>query len=462
MTVKANSLAADRSTEMLPPRGDRKAVEQRLANRRIEPWRPSDTPLVWVAVATGCGGAGFPIFGVHPVGVAVLSLATLGSWLFAWRKQCNALAGLLLLLSVALVAAAWGGAQWNLFSARDIGRFTPRDAEPVVIDTVVVGAPTVYRADESSPFRAIPSTDRTVVQTQVVAFRNGTRWEPVTGRCEVAIDGHLSEVMPGDRLRVFGQLRQPEPAKNPGQRDAAQSDRADRQLARVWTQSESCVSPVPQHGSTDSVVQNASGLRGRAVAAIDRHLDAEASPLVRAMLLGDASGLSRKVVEAFRHTGTLHVLVVSGLHVGLVAAILPGLAALGWLPRRVAWIGSLCLVIAYLAIAGGRPPAIRAGIVAIGIIVAALCGRRALNLNSLAGAAVAVFAVSPGAWQSAGTRLSFLATATLLVVAAVAGRWHARSTQPLERLIRASRSPLERLSHRLASWVGWLLVATVA
>lgn len=295
-------------------------------------------------------------------------------------------------------------------------------------------------------------------------MRDATDWRPVAGRCQVTVSGRLPDLLPGDRLRVFGQLRQPAPAMNPDQRDAAARDRSRRYLATVWTESPRCVTPLAAAPVTlwSTAAKRIATARQAAIDALDRRLSPDGSALVRAMLLGDASALPSEVVEAFRHTGTLHVLVVSGLHVGLVAAVLPGLAALGLLPRRVAWLGSLGLVIAYVAIAGGRPPAVRAGVVAVGVIVAALCGRRPLSLNSLAGAAVAVFAISPGAWQSVGTQLSFLATATLLFVAAYAARRLSRPTPPLERLIRTARPPLERASRKIATWVGWLLAVTIA
>lgn len=422
---------------------------------------------MWVALATGIGGAGFPalaMLGLSPTGSTVLAALLLVVWLVAWRKQCEQLACRLLLASIGLLAASWGDASWNRFAVSEIGRYAPRDAEPVALDVVVTSEPVVYRADDPSPFRAIPSTDRSVITTRAVAVRDVESWHAVSGRCEVTVSGQVTELTPGDRLRVFGQLRRPTPAMNPGQRDAAARDRARRCLATVWSESPSCLTKIgatPESLGTDAGRWIAA-TRSSALDALDRRLPVDGSALVRAMLLGDAAALPSRVVEAFRHTGTLHILVVSGLHVGLVAMVLPGLAALGWLPRRPALIGSLCLVVAYVLIAGGRPPAVRAGIVAVGILVAALCGRRPLSVNSLAGAAVTVFALSPGAWRSVGTQLSFLATATLLAVAAFAAWRNAQPTSPLDRLIQTARSPVARASRRVTAWAGWLVAATVA
>lgn len=447
------------------PRGSagRRLAEEWLAERRRAASRPDETPLVWIALATGAGALAvvtLPWLGVGPSILNVISGLLLIAWAFAWRLRAETFACGLLLTSVAVLAAAWTGAASQWFPAEDLGRYARRDAEPVCFEARVRQSPTVYPAGERSPFQAIPPSDRTVLEVEVLALRDGQQWRPASGRCEVTIAGRVEALTPGERLRVFGQLRRPSPAMNPGQRNAAALDRAERKLARVWTEAPECVASIG-NGDESSAAWLVSA-RAWSLDRIEKRLAPAASPLARAMLLGEGSLLSQPVVEAFRKTGTLHVLVVSGLHVGLVAAVLPGLAALGLLPRRLAWGGALLLVLAYVALVGARPSAVRAGVVAAAACVAALSGRRALSLNSLAGAGVAVFALQPGAWAAAGTQLSFLAAATLLGVSSWIARRNARVTPPLERLIESTRSPIERLVRRGLAWAGWVVAATLA
>lgn len=417
---------------------------------------------MWVAAATAAGG-------VASIGFAALSgwlvalgvLVALAAWWSAWRARREVLACGYLLMAIALLACGWAGAAWRLFPTTDLGRFADRDAQPVCFEAIATTLPTVYPPTERSPFRAIPSEDRTVIEVRVVSLRDATQWREAAGRCELTVAGRLEAVRPGDRLRVFGQLRRPTLAMNPGQRDASIRERAERRLALVWTEAPECVTRIDS-AAAGRFERAATAARRWALDRVDQRIDGEAGPLVRAMLLGDVSTLPDQTVEAFRHTGTLHVLVVSGLHVGLVAAVLPALAALGLLPRRWAWFGALLLVGVYVVIAGARPPAMRAGVVAAAACLAALSGRRPLSINSLAGAGVVVFAISPGAWIGAGTQLSFLAATTLLGVASWASRRRDRLTPPLERLIQAARTPPERLVRRSGNWIGWVVVATLA
>lgn len=444
------------------PAGSRRAAEQRLAERRLAAPRARDTPLVWVAAAVGLGLlSSWTLVWLPPVALFLAASVGLVVWLMAWRLGRDTLACGCLLLAIGLLAAGWAGASWRLFPARDLGRFARRDAEPVALEAVVASTPTLYTAEEHTPFHAIPPTDRTVLTLEVTALRDAKGWQTTAGRCELSIAGRAEDLAPGDRLRLFGQLRQPTPARNPGERDAAARDRAERRLAVVFSESPACLTVTSRPAERGSAGLVAS-LRAWAVRAFNRQLPEESAPLVRAMLLGEASALREPTVEAFRRTGTLHVLVVSGLHVGLVAGVLPALAAFGLLPRRAAWLGALLLVVGYVAIAGARPPAVRAGVVAAAACLAALAGRRPLSVNSLAGGAVAVFATAPGAWHAVGTQLSFLAAASLLAVASQAARRRHRVTPQIERLIESARSTPERIARRLMRWAGWVLVATVA
>lgn len=459
MLALAVSRPAATSVDALPgSRLGRKAAEQRLADRRRSPPKPNDTPLVWVAAAIGIGLIASPAV-APPIAIGLSALALLG-WAMVWRVERDRLAGGFLLASLGLLASAWVGAGWRWFEVNDVGRYARLDAEPVALRGVVVGSPTVYPAKESSPFQAIPPSDRTVVEIDVTGIRNAEDWRVAAGRCELSLAGRSEGLRPGDRVRVFGQLRAPSPARNPGERDAARRDRARRRLAVVFAEAPACVT-VEDPATERAIPRLVAGWRRGAAESLTRRLPESSAPLVRAMLLGEASALTDDTIDAFRRTGTLHVLVVSGLHVGLVAGVLPALASLGLLPRRLAWLGALLLVVGYVAIAGARPPAVRAGVVAVAACLAALAGRRPLSVNSLAGGAIGVFAVAPGAWLAIGTQLSFLAASSLLGVAAYASWRRHRVTPPLERLIESARSTPQRLRRRLAVWTVWVLLATV-
>lgn len=449
------------TTASTPAVSTRRAAEMRLAERRLAPRCPADLPLIWVSVAVAIGAAVAPAaMGLRPEWLVLLTIGLAAAWQMVWRIASDAFSATWLLATIAFLAAAWSGASWRLFSDDDIGRFARLDAEPVCLEVVATAPPTHYPAEAPSPFRAIPSTDRTVVAAQVVKLRNAADWRNASGSCEVTIAGDAAGIEPGDRLRVFGQLSRPRPAMNPGEPDNAIAERAERRLARVWTESPECVTTIDS-GDASLFSRFISALRQAAIDTFDRRLTPKAAPLVRAMLLGDPSGLTTEDFDAYRFTGTVHLLVVSGFHVGLIA-FAPFLFLLsGLLSKRTASVVGIALVVVYVAIVGGQASALRAGIVAIAVCVAVLASRRPISVNTLAGAAIVVFALSPGAWVAPGTRLSFLATATLLGVAWYADRRRAAVVPPLERLIRSSQSPWQRTSRSFGWGIVWALGASL-
>ncbi len=443
---------------------------ERLAERSQMPMRPCHSPLVGVAVAGATGLIAERLladFFLPPMWLLAATTVALGFWYRLHRLGKEQAAALGLMLSIAFLSATWNGLAWRTFPEDDLGRFARRDAEPVCLEVVAIKSPDYYPTDATSPFRAIPSGDRSVFTAQVQRLRDGTAWRKASGICKIVVVGQLEKVQAGDHLQLFGQLRRPRPALNPGQRDPASAALAQRQLSVLWTLAPACVTKRTNLPKTNWTI-NGSG-RGTAEKArrrVGRALDGRLSPpvasLVGAMLLGDRTGLSRSVVDAFRHTGTLHVLVVSGLHVGLVASVSLLLVRLGWLSVRPALLLSLLAVVSYVGLTGAAPPAMRAGVLVGSACLAALIGRRVLSLNAFAGAAIFVFVASPGSWASTGTQLSFLSAATLLGAGQLAMARSAKPRSSLGRIIAITRPVPVRVGFASAKWGGWLLAASAA
>lgn len=88
-----------------------------------------------------------------------------------------------------------------------------------------------------------------------------------------------------------------------------------------------------------------------------------------ALVLGDGAGLSTADWQVLQATGTVHLMVISGQHIGLLATLLyglvAGLARLGLWPRRWPWLPCACVLaltgaLAYGVLAGFEVPVQRA------------------------------------------------------------------------------------------------------
>lgn len=126
-----------------------------------------------------------------------------------------------------------------------------------------------------------------------------------------------------------------------------------------------------------------------------------------AMLLGAKEEADAETLDLFRRGGCLHIFAVSGLHVGLVAALLWGLfTRLGLRPAVVRPL-SLLLVGAYVLVTGAAVPALRAYTM-IAVPMGALILRRRMSLlNTWCMAALLALLCDPAQIGNAGFLLSF-------------------------------------------------------
>lgn len=132
-------------------------------------------------------------------------------------------------------------------------------------------------------------------------------------------------------------------------------------------------------------------LRARANAsrAVDRVFRRDA-PLAQALLLADTGGLSPELRERWGASGLVHMLSVSGLHVGLLAgAVLLGLRAARLRPTT-AEIAGLSVVVAYVLVIGAPAPAVRAA-----AMLAAAAASRVLQRPTSPWSILAIGALHP-------------------------------------------------------------------
>jgi len=133
--------------------------------------------------------------------------------------------------------------------------------------------------------------------------------------------------------------------------------------------------------------------------------------------------------DDLRYSGLAHMLAIAGLHTAAVSGFVffglrLAIAAWPWLALRVngkklAALGGLIAVAAYLTLSGAHPPARRAAITAGVAFLAILLDRRAISLHSLAIAALLVELMEPEVVVSPGFEMSFCATASLVALAEI-------------------------------------------
>lgn len=137
--------------------------------------------------------------------------------------------------------------------------------------------------------------------------------------------------------------------------------------------------------------------------------------LVRALVLGEADDLPPRWRRGLRRAGLAHLLAVSGLHAGLVAAV--ALVATAPLPRPVRIAVALVAVAGYLAVVGPRPSLLRASGMVLVAGLGVLTRRGPATGNALAVVAAALVLTRPELVADVGFRLTVSATAGIVFLA---------------------------------------------
>ncbi|MGH9519633.1 MAG: ComEC/Rec2 family competence protein, partial [Terriglobales bacterium] len=182
-------------------------------------------------------------------------------------------------------------------------------------------------------------------------------------------------------------------------------------------------------------------LRARLWRWLSVRLDRVASPqshprvnaLLRGMLLGDVARLDATTRENFQIDGVYHLLVVAGLHIGVLAWFLVWLGRRIGLPPFLGGALTLALLAAYAWVIAGRTPTQRAVLMLALYFVARWWYRERQPLNAVGAAALVLLAWHPLDLFRPGWQMS-LAAATLL--AGVAFPLLDRTTRPTARAFR--------------------------
>ncbi|MDP2188438.1 MAG: ComEC/Rec2 family competence protein [Sphingobacteriaceae bacterium] len=134
------------------------------------------------------------------------------------------------------------------------------------------------------------------------------------------------------------------------------------------------------------------------------------APFAAALLLGDRSALDQDLVKAYASSGAIHVLAVSGLHVGIFYMLMRWLSINLFRLKR--W-GSLTMVLSALwlyALVTGLPPSVSRACTMFSLIaIARELKRDALIYNTMSAAAFVLLWFKPGFLAETGFQLSFAA-----------------------------------------------------
>ena len=303
-------------------------------------------PLLGVLIAFA-GGITIDRYAPLPLGCWCLSgLCLLLVWGIFHHRRSTTAAAIALFLATASVGGGWHHLQWYLFDSTDIGRYAGVFPTRVALRVETTGPVKYLPRPEKNPLWTMPTGNRSRVEVRVLAIRDHRQWKDASGRAMLLVDGRISDVTPGTQLEVFGRMLRPPPANNRGEFDFAAYRRMQRQHCVLRSSHPGCLRKTGT-ATTANPANWFAKLRAKGSKILWSYLDHQRAGLAAAVLLGEREQLEHARTEAFIKTGTIHLLAISGLHIGILVGLLFVLLRLAALPRGLLLFGIAMLTVFY-------------------------------------------------------------------------------------------------------------------
>lgn len=299
-------------------------------------------------------------------------------------------------------------AAWSDRDEHSVSRFLNDERQLVHVTGLVSTSPQIERRQETGRSAAWLLEDRSRVVVSLTSIVDEeSHATAVSGRVQLSVAGDLTDVQIGDRIEVIGWLSKLGGPRNPGGFDSNMYFRAHHVDALMFAGHPDAVKRVSRPAF--HLRRMIAEVRNYLSHKFATNLSAENAAIGSAMVLGDRSAIPIALRDAYGETGAMHILAISGLHVGILAALMSYSARLLNIPVTVTAVGIAALIWAYAALTNFSPSVFRATIFVSLWSIATIALRQTTLLNITAVTALALLLFDPLMLFDLGAQLSFLA-----------------------------------------------------
>lgn len=241
---------------------------------------------------------------------------------------------------------------------------------------------------------------------------------PVTGNVIIYFskETRVDSLHYGTRIILSNHLQRIRNSGNPGAFDYARYCAMNDIHYQVYLRQEEVVTLT---GSDVNVVREAIyKARTWLLGVLRNNIDGKSEiGIAEALLIGYRGDLDRSLLQSYSNTGVVHVIAISGLHLGMIYGLVAWLLrAIGRRRTKIFRMIILLLVLwGFSFLAGAGPSIVRSAIMFSCLVVADAFGRRSDGLNALAVSFFLLVATNPFNLWDVGFQLSYTAVAGILL-----------------------------------------------
>ena len=388
----------------------------------------SRQPLLWAALTFGAGViAGSYLWRPPYLWLLALLIFALAGCYFVWRNGPAAIG--VALAAISVVGAFRAQMAAPVSPAPDIVALTAGEEVPVTAHVINDGRPLQSSAGERQSLDI--ETEQVTVEGHDLPLKCGVRLGLYGETSESEGNPPTHSFHYGERLRLTAKFSAPHNFRNPGAFDY-RAYLAEKGITALASAKAGEVELLPGFaGSRVELLRTA--IHRSIVEKIHAIWPPRQAALMDAMVIGEDAFLTQETRTDFQRSGTYHILVVSGMNVGILALVV------FWSFRRLricevlAGLLTVLLCVAYAFVTDVGPPVWRATLMLALYLGARIVYRQRSALNALGAAALGLLVVDPNALFGASFQLTFVC---VLLIAAAGVPLLERTSQPYVRALR--------------------------
>ncbi len=294
-------------------------------------------------------------------------------------------------------------------------------------------------------------------------------------KIRIIADKALPSILPGDKIVVKGTISRLDRKMNPGENMWLAYSKS-RDIAG-WMYAGKAEGSIAVFDADQSLTFKLLGLGEWAKRKIYASLPKERADIVVAMVLGDDNNIDQSIYDDYRQSGIVHLLSVSGVHVGFLILVILVLLRSFKLPSLVIFIACILMISMYIIMVQWESPAIRSALMAMVIGFGMLFKRKSDGFTLIALTVMVMVLKNPYYVFQQSFQLSCLGTLGMIGFPVFFDRyflWLPRKwaafwemslgavvlTLPLTGLYYSQFSPIGIIANTVAIPIGSFIVAT--
>lgn len=255
--------------------------------------------------------------------------------------------------------------------------------------------------------------DRVIYDVKALYVKKEEGYRRITGKVRLSsiLEDERPQFFYGDVIEFSGKLKLPQGRRNPNGFDF----RAYLLQKGISTTMFSREIEIIGKSRTNPFIAAAFYLRERLIAFYEKYLPLNLSSLMVGVTLGIKDNIPGETIKAIKNSGVAHALAVSGLHTGIIYAVLEFAFYRLGISRKLSFVIESIVIIFYSFLAGLSPSVIRASIMIMVFMLSKVVGRENDSLNSMCFSAVILLLINPLILFSVSFQLSYGAVIGIIV-----------------------------------------------